>query len=130
MDIYISFRVDINSTESLFGTNTQINSTVSGLQKYCECYMEPTGSFNSISDYNAADCSIAPEMLLCSKKTTTESFTSTCEQNQNRNKRDANEMYFEHHIERRSIESDDTIASQPLTIDPNFDLNFVPPVIL
>lgn len=37
-------------------------------------------------------------------------------------------MDFEHHIKTRSLESDDTIDTQPLIIDPNFDPNFIPPV--
>lgn len=128
LKISLSFRVDINSTESLFGTNTLLNSTVSELQKYCDCAMKPNRSINSISNQNAANCSIAPDTVLCSEKTTTQSFKNTCKQN--RYKRDANDMDFQHHIERRSVESDDSIASQPLTIDPNFDPNFIPPVIL
>lgn len=126
----ISFRVDISSTESLFGNNTILKSTISNLQTYCECAIEPTGAIQSISNYYAANCYKATETVLCSEKTTTQSFKNTCKQNQNRNKRDANEMDFQQHIERRSVDSDDTIAYQPLAIDPNFDPNFIPPVIL
>lgn len=67
-------------------------------------------------------------MVLCSEETTTQLLTSTCKQY--RNKRGANKMDFGHHLDRRSVDSDDAIASQPLIIDPNFDPNFIPPVIL
>lgn len=125
-----SFRVDINSTESLFGNNTLLKSTVSKLQKYCECTMEPTGAINSISNYYAANCSIATETVLCSEKTTTQSLTNACNKYQNRYKLDVNGMDFEHHIAKRQVESDDTIASQYLTIYQNFDSNLIPTVIL
>lgn len=37
-------------------------------------------------------------------------------------------MDFEHQIEKRSVDSDDIIEVAPLTLDPNFDPNFIPPV--
>lgn len=37
-------------------------------------------------------------------------------------------MDFEHQIEKRSVDSDDIIEVAPLTIDPNFDPNVIPPV--
>lgn len=101
------------------------------LQKYCDCAEEFSGTNSSdlFSDFYAANCSITTEAILCSeKKTTFQSFTSTCRQYQNRYKRDVNEMDFEHQIEKRSVDSDDIIEVAPLTIDPNFDPNVIPPV--
>lgn len=91
--------------------------------------MESTGAIQSISNRSSANCYIATETVLCSEKTTRQSLKNTCKQHQQRYKRCANEMDIGYHIERSRVESDDTIASQPLTIDPNFDPNFIPPVI-
>lgn len=100
------------------------------LQKYCDCADEfsQTNADDLFSDFYAANCSITTEAILCSEKTTFQSFTSTCRQYQNRYKRDVNEMDFEHQIEKRSVDSDDIIEVAPLTIDPNFDPNVIPPV--
>lgn len=126
---FLSFRVVFNSIESLFGTNTTLDSTDSELQKYCECAAtEKQSEFYSIADHYTANCSIATETVLCSKGTTVQSLRNTCDRHQNRYKREANDMDFEHHIKTRSLDSDDTIEPQPLIIDPNFDPNFIPPV--
>lgn len=37
-------------------------------------------------------------------------------------------MDFQHQIEKRSVDNDDIIEVAPLTLDPNFDLNYIPPV--
>lgn len=127
----LSFRVDLNSTESLFGTNTVLDSTDSELQKYCECAAsEQPPEFNSIANFYIANCSITNETARCSVGTTTQSLRNTCGKHQNRYKRKANDMDFEHHINKRSLDSDDAIESQPLIMDPNFDPNFIPPVNL
>lgn len=124
-----SWRIDINSTESLFGVSTVFNISYFELQKYCDCADEfsQTNADDIFSDFYAANCSITTEAILCSEKTTFQSFTSTCRQYQNRYKRDVNEMDFEHQIEKRSVDSDDIIEVAPLTIDPNFDPNVIPP---
>lgn len=126
---FLSFRVVFNSTESLFGTNTILDSTDSELLKYCECAAtEEQSEFYSISDHYTENCSKATETVLCSKGTNIRSLRNTCDKHQNRYKRKANDMDFEHHIKTRSLNSDDTIEPQPLIIDPNFDPNIIPPV--
>lgn len=37
---------------------------------------------------------------------------------------------FKHQIEKRSVDNDDIIEVAPLTLDPNFDPNFIPPVLI
>lgn len=100
------------------------------MQKYCDCAEEFSGinSNDDFSDYNEANCSITTEAITCSEKTTFQGFTSTCRRYQNRYKRDVNEMDFQHQIEKRSVDNDDIIEVAPLTLDPNFDLNYIPPV--
>lgn len=124
-----SWRIDIDSTESLFGVNTTFNNSYFELQKYCDCAEEYqiTNYSRPFSDFNAANCSITTEAITCSEKTTFQGFTSTCRRYQNRYKRDVNEMEFEHQIEKRSVDNDDIIEVAPLTLDPNFDPNYIPP---
>lgn len=100
------------------------------MQKYCDCAEEYSGTNSNdlFSNFNAGNCSITTEAVLCSEKTTFQSFTSTCRRYQNRYKRDVNEMEFEHEIEKRSVDNDDIIEVAPLTLDPNFDPNYIPPV--
>lgn len=100
------------------------------MQKYCDCAerYQITNNSHSFSDFNEANCSITTEAITCSEKTTFQGFTSTCRRYQNRYKRDVNEMEFEHEIEKRSVDNDDIIEVAPLTLDPNFDPNFIPPV--
>lgn len=130
-EFYFSFRVAFNSTESLYTPNIVLESTESKLKKFCECAAtEQQSQVNSISDLYTANCSIATETVLCSEGTTTQSLENTCGNHQHRYKRKANDMDFEHQIKTRSLNSDDTIESQPLIIDPNFDPNFIPPVNL
>lgn len=124
------YSVDINSTESLFGNNTILKSTNSELQKYCDCATEQGSSENSISGHYTVNCSVATEAVLCSRKNTSQPFTSTCESYQNRYKRDVNELNIRPHIARRSVDSDDVLEAQPLSLDPTFDPNFIPPVII
>lgn len=128
--IFWTCRIDINSSQSLFGNNTTFNNSYFESQKYCDCVEEHSGTNTSVlfSDFNVANCSITTENILCSEKTTFQSFTSTCRRYQHRYKRDVNEMDFEHQIEKRSVDSDDIIEVAPLTLDPNFDPNFIPPV--
>lgn len=124
------YSVDINSTKSLFGNNTILKRTNAELQKYCDCATEQGPSENSISGHFTANCSIATEAVLCSRTNTSQPFTSICESYQNRYKRDVNELNIRSHIARRSIDSDDVLEAQPLSLDPTFDPNFIPPVII
>ncbi|XP_062607020.1 von Willebrand factor D and EGF domain-containing protein-like [Saccostrea cucullata] len=122
-----SWRVAINSTMSLFGPNPMLKSSDFELQKYCECATKVSNYTDPLSNHYTANCSIATPALICSRKTTSESFTSTCENYQNRYKREANDMDFSHEILRRSVDSDDVTDIPPLTVDPQFDPNFIPP---
>lgn len=106
-----------------------MKSSDAELQKYCECSTEQIPVENSISNHYTANCSIATQAVLCSNETTSGLVTSTCENYQNRYKRDVNEINYYPHIERRSVDNDDLIEAQPLTLDPSFDPNFIPPVI-
>lgn len=122
-----SWSVDIQSTESLFGINTILKRTNAELQKYCDCATEQGPSENSISGHYTANCSVATEAVLCSRTNTSQPFTSICESYQNRYKRDVNELNIRSHIARRSVDSDDVLEAQPLSLDPTFDPNFIPP---
>lgn len=95
--------------------------------RYCDCAEEIKDNEYSISKYYTAKCSVASSAIMCSQ-TTPNSLTSTCTQHQNRNKRNSIEMDFKRRIEKRSAESDEVIEIMPLTIDPSFDPNFIPPV--
>lgn len=98
------------------------------LPKYCDCAEEiKKNNENSISKYHIAKCSVASSAIMCSK-TTPYSLTSTCTRYQNRYKRNSMKMDFKRLIEKRSAESDEVIEIMPLTIDPSFDPNFIPPV--
>lgn len=120
----------MNSTESLFGTNTVLDSTVSEVQKYCECATtEQQSEVYSIAGFYTTNCSLATETVNCSVGTT-QSFANTCGKHKHRYKRKAKDMDFEHHIKTRSLDSDDTIEPQPLIIDSDFDPNFIPTVNL
>lgn len=128
---FFTCRIDISSSESLFGVNTTFKNSYFELQKYCDCAEEFSGTNTNdlFSNFNAANCSLTTEAILCSEKTTSQSFTSTCRRYQTRYKREAaSDMDFEHQIERRSVDSDDIFEVAPLTIDPNFDPNFIPSV--
>lgn len=100
------------------------------LQKYCDCATEQGPSEKSISGHYTANCSVATEAVLCSRTNTSQPFTSICESYQNRYKRDVNELNIRSHIARRSVDSDDVLEAQPLSLDPTFDPNFIPPVII
>lgn len=113
------FRVDLLSEDSLFGVNTKFNSGSFKLLKYCDCASAIQSNEQSISGHHTADCSITTPAILCSQKNTTESFASTCNSFQNRFRRDGNFM---------NGDSDDVTEVLPLTIDPDFDPNFIPPV--
>lgn len=124
------YSVDIKSTESLFGINTILKRTNAELQKYCDCATEQGPSEHSISGHYTANCSVATEAVLCSRTNTSQPFTSICESYQNRYKRDVNELNIRSHIARRSVDNDDVLEAQPLSLDPTFDPNFIPPVII
>lgn len=114
-------RVEINSTESLFGANVSLDVSKFELKKYCDCSTEIQQNENSISNHYTANCSITTQVVQCSSKTTSQKLISTCTTYQNRFKRDAN-MDSVGLID-RSEDSDDVIESQPLHYDPNFDPN-------
>lgn len=105
-----------------------LNSSNFELPRYCDCAEEIKDNENSISKYHTAKCSVASSAIMCSEKTTPNSLTSTCTRYQNRYKRDTIKMDFKRLIEKRSAESDEVIEIMPLTIDPSFDPNFIPPV--
>lgn len=109
------------SEDSLFGVNTKFNRRSLKLLNYCDCASEVQSNEQSISGHHTADCSLTTPAILCSQKTTTESFASTCNSFQNRFRRDGSFM---------NGDSDDVTEVLPLTIDPDFDPNFIPPVII
>lgn len=119
---FLYFRVDINSTESLFGVDRILNSGSSHLKKYCDCATEIGPNEQSISDYYTANCSIATSAILCSQITSSDSLTSTCKSYmyQGRFRRDVNFI---------NDDSDDVSEILPLKLDPSFDPNYIPPVI-
>lgn len=123
-----SWRIDISSTESLFGAKTELDNSLFKLQKYCDCAEEfsQANANDRFSDFYEANCSLTTEAILCSEETTFQSFTSTCKRYQNRYKREVNKNNFEHQIDKRSFDSDDISGVAPLTLDPNFDPNFIP----
>lgn len=121
-----SWRVDINSTESLFGPNAVFNNNSFELPRYCDCAEEIKDNENSISKYHTAKCSVASSAIMCSQ-TTPNSLTSTCTHYQNRYKRNSIKMDFKRLVQKRSAESDEVIEIMPLTIDPSFDPDFIPP---
>lgn len=123
-EFFLSFRVVFNSTESLFGTNTILDSTDSELPKYCECAATEE---QSESDHYTANCSIATETVLCSEGTTKQSLRNTCDKHQNHYKRKATSDFRNLMRYRRDLDGD-IIKHLPLIIDPNFDPNFIPPV--
>ncbi|XP_061195273.1 von Willebrand factor D and EGF domain-containing protein-like [Saccostrea echinata] len=125
----LSWRVEINSTRSLFGPNPILDSNDFELQKYCDCATNISNYTDPLSNHYTANCSIATPALICSQKTTSGSFTSTCESYQNRHKREAGDMDFSHQRFRKSVDTDDIIETPPLALDPQFDPNFNPPVI-
>lgn len=96
------------------------------LPKYCDCAEEIKDNENSISKYHTARCSVS-SAIMCSQKTPN-SLTSTCTSYHNRYKRNSNNFDFQHLIDKRSAESDSVTEIMPLTIDPSFDPNFIPPV--
>lgn len=108
----------INSTESLFRANVSLDISSFELKKYCDCSTETQQNENTISNHYTANCSITTQTVLCSSETTTQKFRSTCNNYQNRFKRDANMNSVG-----ISEDSDDIIESQPLQYDPNFDPN-------
>lgn len=116
MLLVFDFRVDINSSESLFGPNPALNSNDFELQKYCECATEMSSYLDSLSNHYTVNCSIAAKSVVCSEDSTSESFTSTCDRHKHRYKREINP------------DSDDVKETQSLTVDPQFDFNFTPPV--
>lgn len=118
---FLCSRVDINSTESLFGANVSLDVSNFELKKYCDCSTEIQQNENSTSNHYTANCSITTQVVQCSSKTTSQKLISTCTTYQNRFKRDAN-MDSVGLID-RSEDSDDVIESQPLHYDPNFDPN-------
>lgn len=97
------------------------------LPKYCDCAEDIKENENSISNYHTARCSVS-SAIMCSQKTTPNSLTSTCTRYQNRYKRNSINFDFQHLIDKRSAESDGVTEIMPLTIDPRFDPNFIPPV--
>lgn len=98
------------------------------LPKYCDCAEERKENEYSISKYHTARCS-ASSANMCSQTTTPNSLTSTCTSYQNRYKRNSNNFDFQRRlIDKRSAESDGVTEIMPLTIDPSFDPNFIPPV--
>lgn len=115
------FRVDMLSEGSLFGVNTKFNSGNFQLLKYCDCASDIQSNGKSILGHYTANCSITTPAVLCSQKTTRESFASTCDSLQNRFRRDGNFI---------NDDSDDVTEVLPLTIDPSFDPNFIPPVLI
>lgn len=119
---FLYFRVDINSTESLFGVDRILNSGSSHLKKYCDCATEIGPNEQSISDHYTANCSIATSAILCSQITPSDSLTSTCKSYmyQGRFRRDVNFI---------NDDSDDVSEILPLKLDPSFDPNYIPPVI-
>lgn len=117
MDFFIS--VNINSKESLFGVNRLQDIGNFQLQKYCDCATE-IHSGENIANHFTANCSVATPAILCSQQTTTQRYTSTCKRYQDRFKRDVN----------LDDDSDDVMEVFPLKLDPSFDPNFIPPVIL
>lgn len=127
MFFFLHFRVDINSTESLFGVNVMLNNSNFEMPRYCDCAEEIKNNENSISKYHTAKCSVASSAIMCSK-TTPNSLTSTCTHYQHRYKRNSIKMDFKRLTEKRSAESDEVIENMPLAIDPSFDPNFIPPV--
>lgn len=114
------FRVNIYSEESLFGVNRLQDIQNFQLQKYCDCATEIRSSEDSMANHFTANCSFATPAILCSQQTTTQRYTSTCKRYQDRFKCDAN---------LEDDDSDDVMEVSPLKLDPNFDLNFIPPVI-
>lgn len=104
-----------------------LDNSLFKLQKYCDCAdgFSQTNANDRFSDFYEANCSLTTEAILCSEETTFQSFTSTCKRYQNRYKREVN---FEHQIDKRSFDSGDIIEVAPLTLDPNFDPNFIPSV--
>lgn len=114
-------RVDINSAESLFRANASLDVSNFELKKYCDCSTEAQENEHSISNHYTANCSITAQTVLCSSETTTQKLRSTCNNYQNRFKRDANMDSVS--VFDRSEDSDDIIESQPLHYDPNFDPN-------
>jgi hypothetical protein len=110
------FRVDLDSSESLFGPNPTLNSSDFELQKYCECATEMSNYQDPLSNHYTANCSIATEAVVCPAGSTSESLTSTCERHQNRYSRETNP------------DSDDVRVAPPLTVDPQLDSSFIPPV--
>lgn len=119
--IILHYRVDINSTESLFGANVALDVSNFELKKYCDCSTEIEQNENSISNHYTANCSITTQAVRCLSKTTSQILTSTCNTYPNRFKRDANMDSVD--LSDRSEDSDDVIESQPLYYDPNFDPN-------
>lgn len=113
--------VNVNSTESLFGVKRLQDIENVQLQKYCDCATEVHSSENSIANHFTANCSIATPAILCSQQTTTQKYTSTCKRYQDRFKRDVN---------LEDDDSDDVMEVFPLKLDPSFDPNFIPPVIV
>lgn len=77
-------RVDINSTESLFGANVSLDVSNFELKKYCDCSTEIQQNENSISNHYTANCSITTQVVQCSSKTTSQKLISTCTTYQNR----------------------------------------------
>lgn len=121
---FLHFRVEISSTESLFGVNTMFNNSNYMLPKYCDCAEEIKNDENSISKYHKARCSTS-SAIMC---TTPNSLTSTCTSYHNLYKRNSNNFDFQRLIDKKSDESDEFTEIMPLTIDPSFDPNFIPPV--
>lgn len=97
------------------------------LPKYCDCAEEMKNNENSITKYHTARCS-ASSAITWSQKTTPNTLTSTCTSYHNRYKRNSNNFDFQRLIDKRSAESDGVTDIMPLTIDPSFDPNFIPPV--
>lgn len=123
-------RVDIFSTHSLFGINTLLESSSFKFKKYCDCSTETLQNENSIANHHTANCSLTTQAIMCNGAFASQSLPSRCESNQNRFKREGIVMNFENHVEKRSIESDDIIEVPPLTLNPSFDPDFIPPVIV
>ncbi|XP_061187077.1 von Willebrand factor D and EGF domain-containing protein-like [Saccostrea echinata] len=118
-----------NTDESLFGHNIVLKNKAFEVQRYCDCSTTKSGLNDQepLNSHNTANCSPTSSALLC-MKTTSRNFTSTCETYEYRDKRDVNGINFKHHILRRNADPDDIMEVPPLTFDPKFDPNYIPPI--
>lgn len=122
--------MDIFSTQSLFGINTLLESNSFKFKKYCDCLTETQQNENSIANHYTANCSLTTQAIMCNGAFASQSSLSRCNSNQNRFKREGIAMDYIHQVEKRSVESDDILEVPPLTLDPSFDPDFIPPVIV